>query len=99
MLVVHAEFPVEAREVALEYARKLAEESRKEDGVLEYRVTTDAEDENTLFFVERYEDEAAFGEHAETDHFAEFEAALPELLAGEPEVRRFEVSGSSNVEL
>lgn len=101
MLVVHAEFPVEpdAHEQALESARELAVESRKEDGVLKYRVTTDVEDENKLIFAERYDDEAAFGAHAESDHFGEFEARLPEFLAGEPNVMRFKVSEATEVEM
>lgn len=101
MIVVHAEFPVKAeeREKAVESARSLAEESRREDGVLEYRVTADTDDENVLFFVERYEDEEAFGAHAETEHLGEFAAELPDLLAGEPEVTRFDVSEATDVEL
>ncbi|OYR44142.1 MULTISPECIES: hypothetical protein [unclassified Halorubrum] len=35
----------------------------------------------------------------ETDHFREFEAALPDLLAGEPEVTRFEVDSATEMEL
>jgi quinol monooxygenase YgiN len=101
MLVVHAEFPIkpEARDKAVESAQQLAENSRREDGVLEYRVTEDTDDENTLFFVERYEDEAAFDAHAETDHFGEFEAEVSELLAGKPQVTRFDVSETAEVGL
>ena len=101
MLVIHATFPVDpdSRDEALEHARTLAERSRDEDGVIDYRVTTDAEDPNVLRFFERYEDEAAFGAHAETEHFQEFEAALPDLLAGDPEVTRFDVDSASPVEL
>lgn len=101
MLVIHATFPVDpdSREEALDLARDLAAASREEDGVIDYRVATDAEDPNLLRFFERYDDEAAFGAHAETDHFQEFEAALPDLLAGEPEVTRFDVESASPVEL
>lgn len=101
MLVVHATFPVDAekRDEALDHARTLAEQSRSEEGVVKYRITTDIEDPNLLRFVEQYEDEAAFGSHTETDHFQEFESVLPDFLAGEPEVTRFDVSSSSPVEL
>ena len=54
-------------------------------------------DAKVLF--ERYEDEAAFGAHAETDHFEAFEAALPDLLTGKPEVTRFAVESASPVDL
>jgi len=79
--------------------RELAEKSREEEGVIDYRVTTDVEDSNVVRIFEQYEDETAFGEHAETDHFGEFEAALPDLLAGEPTVTRFDVDSATDVEL
>jgi quinol monooxygenase YgiN len=101
MLVVHATFPIDPdrREEALEMIETLAEHSRAEDGVIEYRAAVDAEDPNLLRFFERYEDEAAFGAHSETDHFGEFAAALPDLLAGEPEVVRFDVSEATELDL
>jgi quinol monooxygenase YgiN len=101
MLVIHATFPIDPdrREEATELMQTLAEHSREEDGIQEYRVTTDIESPNTFRFFERYEDEAAFGAHAQTDHFQEFEAALPDLLAGEPTVTRFDVESVSDVEL
>lgn len=101
MIVVHATFPInpEKREKALELVRELAEHSRDEDGIIEYRVATDVDDPNVFRFVERYEDEAAFGSHAETEHFETFEAALPDLLDGEPEVVQFDVESMTEVEL
>jgi len=101
MLVVHATVPVkgESRKEAVEAAISVAEESRDEEGVVDYRVAVDAEDENLLRFFEHYEDEAAFGAHASSDHFGEFASKLPEFLDGEPKLTRFEVSGSSEVEL
>jgi len=101
MLVVHATFPIDpdSREEATDLIGDLAEASRTEEGVVDYRAAADVEDPNTFRFLERYEDEAAFGAHAETDHFQAFERALPDLLAGEPEVTRFDVSEASEVEL
>ncbi|SEA09827.1 Quinol monooxygenase YgiN [Haloplanus vescus] len=101
MLVVHATIPVDPahRDRAVELMRTLAVESRAEEGVIDYRVTTDIEDENVFRIVERYEDEAAFGAHVETEHFGEFEAALPELLDGEPTITRFDVENATDVEL
>ncbi|WP_336002177.1 putative quinol monooxygenase [Halorientalis halophila] len=101
MIVVHASFPIdpEHREEALAQIQDLAEQSRAEDGMLDYRATTDVEDENVVRFVERYEDAAAFGAHTETEHFGEFEAALGDWLAGEPEVLQFEVDSMTELEL
>jgi quinol monooxygenase YgiN len=101
MLVVHAAFPIatEHHERATELVRELAENSREEEGIIEYRVAVDVDDENLFRFFEQYEDEEAFGAHAESDHFERFEAELPELLAGEPDVTRFEVESATAVEL
>ena len=101
MIVLHAAFPIDPtqREKALDLISDLVEHSRAEDGIVEYHATTDLAEENTVRFFERYEDEAAFEAHTQTDHFAEFEAALPELLAGEPEAYRFEVDSVSQPEL
>jgi len=101
MLVVHAVFPIDPdqRETALDHARTLAEESRSEDGVIDYCVAIDVDDENLFRFVEQYDDEAAFEAHADSEHFARFADLLPELLAGEPEVTRFEVDSATAVEL
>jgi len=101
MLVIHATFPIEPthRDRAVEQMRTLAERSRAEDGIVDYRVTTDIDDPTLFRFVEQYESEAAFEAHVETDHFRDFEAALPELLDGEPDVTRFDVENVSDVEL
>jgi quinol monooxygenase YgiN len=101
MIVLHAAFPIdpEKRDEALDLIADLAEESRAEPGMIDYRPTTDVGDPNLIRFFERYEDEAAFEAHSQTDHFREFAAALPDLLAGEPEVTRFEVESASEVEL
>ncbi|MFB6197895.1 MAG: putative quinol monooxygenase, partial [Halobacteriaceae archaeon] len=50
-------------------------------------------------FFEQYEDEAAFEAHTQTDHFQEFEAALPNLLDGEPEVLKFDVESATELDL
>ncbi|WP_424017799.1 putative quinol monooxygenase [Halorientalis pallida] len=101
MIVVHASFPIDPdeREEALAHIEDLAEQSRAEDGMLDYRATTDVEDENVVRFVERYEDEAAFAAHSQTEHFTEFLTALSDWLAGDPEILRFEVDSMSEVEL
>ena len=101
MLVVHAAFPIAAEhhERATELIRELAEDSRKEEGIIEYRVATDVDDENLFRFFEQYEDEEAVESHTQTDHYQEFEAALPDLLSGEPEILRFDINSVSELEL
>ncbi|WP_435102335.1 putative quinol monooxygenase [Halarchaeum sp. P4] len=101
MLVVHASFPIKPDRFddALDLAEELVEQSQAESGMLDYRAATDVQDPNTIRFFERYEDEAAFESHTQTTHFQEFEEALPDLLAGEPEVTRFDVGRALDVEL
>jgi quinol monooxygenase YgiN len=100
MTVVHATFPIDPdkHDEAVELFREVAARSREEDGTIGYRVTTDVEEPSVFQFVERYEDEAAFGAHAESEHLAELRAALPDLLAGEPEVVQFEVASATELD-
>lgn len=100
-IIVHATFPLDPakREAALETIEDLVEQSRAEAGTIEYRAAMDVSEPNTVRFVERYEDADAFEAHTETEHFGAFEAALPDLLAGEPEVLRFEVESATELEL
>lgn len=101
MIVVHAAIPVdpELRDEAVEAAASLAEASRGEDGVIEYRVAVDADDPNLVRVFEQYEDEAAFAAHASSDHFTEFVASLPEYIDGEASLKRFEVSSVTEMDL
>ncbi|WP_254763653.1 putative quinol monooxygenase [Natrinema marinum] len=101
MIVVHASFPIDpdSREEALDLIADLVTESQQEDGMIDYRAATDVSDPNVVRFFERYEDEAALGAHSQSDHFREFSAALPDLLAGEPEVTRFDVESAEDVDL
>ncbi|OLZ41462.1 antibiotic biosynthesis monooxygenase [Natrinema saccharevitans] len=101
MIVIHASFPIDPdrREEALELIEDLVDESQTEDGMIDYRATTDVAEPNVVRFFERYEDEAALGAHTQTGHFQEFEAALPDLLAGDPEVTRFDVESAEELEL
>jgi quinol monooxygenase YgiN len=94
MQIVYAVLPLspDHRDQALEATRTIAEKSRAESGVIDYRVGTDVEDPNTLRFVEQYEDADAVSAHLETDHYQQYEdAVIPDMLAGEPEIIQFEV--------
>lgn len=101
MIVVHAAFPIkpEKKADAIERIESLVEQSNDESGVLEYHATTDIQDETVIRFFERYEDEAAFAAHSNAEHFQAFEAALPDLLAGEPEIKRFDVESATELDV
>ncbi|MUW15884.1 antibiotic biosynthesis monooxygenase [Halorubrum sp. CBA1125] len=101
MIVLHAVFPIEPDrfDEALDHAATLVERSNEEEGMVDYRAAVDVEDESTIRFFEQYEDAAAFEAHTQTDHFQAFEAALPDLLAGEPEITRFDVESAAELDL
>jgi quinol monooxygenase YgiN len=99
MIVMHATIPIDPdeREAALELVRDLAEASRAESGVVDYRVATDAEDPNTIRVFEQYEDDDAVDAHMGSDHFQSFQAEIAAHLAGDPTLYRFEVDEKTQV--
>ena len=99
MIVMHASLPVqpEGREAALELVTNLAEQSRAEDGVIDYRVTTDAEEPDTVRIFEQYEDDEAVDAHMSSDHFQAFQGEIGAHLAGEPTLLRFDAESSTQL--
>ena len=93
MIVMHAELPVDpdSHEEAVSLVTELAERSRQEPGVIEYRAATDIEDGTTIRVLERYEDEDALEDHMASDHFGAFQSSVTGVLAGAPSLRRFDV--------
>lgn len=100
VIVVHAAFPIasDQRDQALEVFRDLVEASQNEPGVIKYEAATDVSDSNLIRNVEQYEDEDAFQAHLETDHVQDFDEVLPDLLAGEPDIVRFEVDSATDID-
>jgi quinol monooxygenase YgiN len=101
MYVIKATIPLDPdeREAGVEAARELARNCREhEDGVIDYRVAVDVDDETVLRFFEQYEDEAAVEAHGETDHYQAFQEQIPEFIGGEAEVVRFEVSEATELQ-
>lgn len=101
MIVLYASFPIDPnrRDEALELIESLVDQSQAEDGILEYRATTDITASNVVRFFERYEDAEAFEAHKRTAHFQAFEDALPDILAGEPQAIRFNGDSATELEL
>ena len=99
MIVLNATIPVDpdSREQAVEAATDLAQASRAEDGVVDYRVTADLEDENVIRIFEQYEDDDAVNAHMESDHFLAFQGQVPEFAGGEVELYRFDVSETTQM--
>jgi quinol monooxygenase YgiN len=99
MIVLNATIPVDpdSREQAVEAATDLAQASREEDGVVDYRVTADLEDENVIRIFEQYADDDAVNAHMESDHYKAFESQVPEFAGGAVELYRFDVSEKSQL--
>ncbi|MFC7176151.1 putative quinol monooxygenase [Halosegnis marinus] len=99
MIVQHATIPIdpESRDAAVEALTELGEASRAEEGVVEYRVTTDIDDENTVRIVEQYEDDAAVDAHMTSDHFEAFQEELPAFVGGDVELVRFDVAETTQL--
>jgi len=100
MIVMHSEVPVEPahRDRALELLKTLAERSREESGVIQYRVTEDVVDRNVFRIFEQYESEAAAESHETSDHLASFLEEFEGCLARESELRVFEVTDENRRE-
>ncbi|PSP97237.1 antibiotic biosynthesis monooxygenase [Halobacteriales archaeon QS_4_70_19] len=99
MIVLNASIPIDpdSREAAVDAATELARQSREEDGVVDYRVALDIEDDATLRVFEQYEDDAAVESHMESDHFQAFQGRIPEFVAGDVELYRFDVDEKSRM--
>ncbi|WP_254832091.1 putative quinol monooxygenase [Haloglomus salinum] len=99
MIVLNASIPIDpdSRDTAIEAATELAQQSREEDGVIDYRVALDVEDDTTLRIFEQYEDDDAVQSHMGSDHFEAFQGHIPEFVAGDVELHRFDVSEKSRM--
>jgi quinol monooxygenase YgiN len=99
MIVLNASIPIapDSRDAAIEAATELAQHSREEDGVIDYRVALDIEDDVTLRVFEQYEDDEAVESHMGSDHFEAFQGKIPEFVAGDVELHRFDVSEKSRM--
>jgi len=97
MVFYHAELPIakSEREHALELLDELVDRSRQEPGVIEYHAAIDVRDPTTIRLIEEFEDQAAYQHHEATDHVTEFEAELPELLAGDLRIVQLSVAEKS----
>ena len=93
MLVVVGTMPVkpEKREEALKITTKMAIASRAESGCMSYRFYTSIEEPDTFFAFEEWELPEALALHFQTPHMAEFRQAVPEVVAGRGEVKRYEI--------
>ena len=70
----------------------LVRATRAERGCRVYRVYASLETPLERIFVEEWESRDALEAHFKTPHFLAYKAAVPALLAAEPELRIFDVA-------
>lgn len=99
MILQYAVIPVDpdSYDEAVEAVSELAQRSREESGVVDYRVAADVEDDAVLRIVEQYEDADGVEAHMTSDHFEAFQERLPSFVAGDVELYKYEVSDSTRL--
>jgi quinol monooxygenase YgiN len=92
MIIIAGSVPVQAdkREEAAQVALRMAELSKAEDGCIHYHFYSDLADPNTFFIYEEWRDAESLIPHNQTEHMAWFRGQLPNFLAGEPKLTRYE---------
>jgi quinol monooxygenase YgiN len=91
MLVVTGRVAIkpEKRELALEATTKMAVASRAESGCISYGFYSFLEEPNVFFAFEEWESPEALALHFQTDHMKEFQKVLPEIIAGQPDIKSY----------
>jgi len=93
MIVVYAKSIVPEKNIDkyLEIAKKLAEETRKENGNIFYEMIQDTNNKNVLAFIEKWENLEVLDKHMKTSHFTTLVPQLNELREGESELTIHEI--------
>ncbi|MCE2485374.1 MAG: antibiotic biosynthesis monooxygenase [Desulfurellaceae bacterium] len=96
MLVVSGTIPIkaESRDEAVQLALDMAKATQAEDGCLFYQFYADLADPNLIRVFEEWESEEALARHMQTDHMATFIKAIPRLVAGPVEAKKYTVSAA-----
>jgi quinol monooxygenase YgiN len=94
MIVIQGTLPIrpDAHEAAAQAAAEMRAATLEERGCHLYRFGFATDDPNTLLVMEQWEDDEALAAHAASPHMARFGEAIGGLIAGAPDVNRFEVS-------
>jgi quinol monooxygenase YgiN len=93
-IVIRGTLPVrpEMRDEAIAAFIAVSEGSESESGCQTYRFSEDVREANTFIITEHWDDDVALAGHFQTPHMAAFTAVVPTLLAGVPDVVKYEVS-------
>ena len=94
MIIVHGLIPIlpERRSEALKLIRWMERETQAEEDCLTYRFFVGLNDPNTLMLFQEWDSAEALEAHFETAHMASFLEALPTIVAGDIQTRRYAVA-------
>ena len=67
----------------------LVEPSRKEPGCLQYELLQNTDEPVEFTVLEAWDNIEAFNSHLESEHFRKAAAQLPEVVAAEPDIRKY----------
>jgi (4S)-4-hydroxy-5-phosphonooxypentane-2,3-dione isomerase len=81
-------------EIFLGEVNKAIEATLKEAGVSRYELVQSVGKPNTFLLIEEYADEAALASHSESEHLKRMGAMLGAMLAGPPEVKKYNVTST-----
>jgi quinol monooxygenase YgiN len=80
--------PGKANEL-LSVLSSLVEPTRKEPGCLSYKLLQNNEDPTDFTLIEEWQSNTALESHFATKHFKDALTKLPNLVAAEPDIRRY----------
>lgn len=89
MIYINAFFDIkkEEKNTFMTLAKKVVEETRKEDGCIAYDTFENSIENNQIVFIEIWKDEDSIEIHKKTQHFQDFVIAIGGLLNKDLEVR------------
>jgi len=93
MIIVQVSVPIkpEARETALDLARRMTEASVAESGCISYDFYIGLRDPNMLMIFQEWESMSLLMNHFNTPHMETFLEELPQVISGEITTRRYAV--------
>ena len=95
LIVLKIDIRSDRRDEWLEGIRRYTEAVREEAGGPEFQCFESLDQHNQFAVVESFESREASDSHVQTDHFKEFIAWFPTVIAGAPKIINVEVDGWS----
>jgi quinol monooxygenase YgiN len=96
MLVIAGSVRIRAdrRDAAVAAARAMIAATRREAGCVAYRFSFDLDDPDLVHLFEEWQSAEALAAHFASPHMAAFQGVLGDVLAGAPEIRRYDVASA-----